>query len=366
MSRAILRRALAYPVVLLLAAAAVALAVEVVTRVLAHALGKCHPVCIVVYDAALGWTNAPGAVGRHRQPALGVDVVYRIDARGTRATGATSIPTGDVPRIVVLGDSNGFGWGVAEDHHFAALLSASGAARVLNLSVSGYGTDQALLRFVAEGLSFRPQIVVLQVTPNDFDDIQATMIAGRAKPRFTLADRTLVLSNVPASVDPADAPRLAGSPWLPVSAQAWLARNSYAYAWLDERGRSARAAPSAPPRHSSDSLALFRALVERLQATAATIGATVVLVHAAPELRERLANAIPPSVHVMDVAERFAVDGPALFADNLHWNDRGHRLVAAALADWLSVGRWRGGTTIDQDASALARQSGITRPGRDR
>ena len=311
------------------AAVTVELAVRAVTRV----AGKCHPLCISEYDPALGWTLAPGTTGRHRHPELGVDVIYRIDARGARDMTRARKDVGN-RRLIVLGDSNGFGWGVDYKRHFAAIVQASVPVEVLNLSVSGYGTDQALLRFRSEGLRFRPAFIVIQVTPNDLDDIQTSWVAGRPKPWFTLNDGALRLHNVPVGIEIRDARRMAGQ-WMPVRFRAWLLKRSFFYHWLNAR------LPEEPPptperaRTSDTSLALFRALVEEIRTAASATGATVAVMHASSEMREHRAQAIPPGVEVLDLSDRFQAQGRAFFSDGLHWNEHGHRIAAEALAEWL-------------------------------
>lgn len=84
---------------------------------------------------------------------------------------------------MLLGDSNGFGWGIEEGKYFAAIIDHElDNVEVVNLSLSGYGTDQEYLRFVEEGMAYRPNLVIVQVTPNDFEEIQHPFLMERSNP----------------------------------------------------------------------------------------------------------------------------------------------------------------------------------------
>jgi lysophospholipase L1-like esterase len=304
---------------------------EVAVRAATRLTGACHPLCITEYDTTLGWTNSRGASGRHRNPSLGIDVVYRIDGRGARAMSSSSGDSLRPFRVLVLGDSNGFGWGVPDDQHFAALLQqALPQTDVLNLAVSGYGTDQSYLRLRSEAMVFSPHLIIVQITPNDLDDIQSAFIAGRPKPRFLLDAGGLRLSNVPVRLDEAHAHEVAGV-WLPIAARDWLLRRSYTYHWINGRfGTPDRTRD----RFTAASGTLFRSLLSAIRRAAAEARADLLLVHASPELSTRAMDIFPPDAPVLDLSQRFQRES-ALFADELHWNARGHAIVSEEVARWM-------------------------------
>ncbi|MGH9349123.1 MAG: SGNH/GDSL hydrolase family protein, partial [Vicinamibacterales bacterium] len=158
--------------------------VETGVRLMASALDLSS---YMKYDPLLGWTAIPGARRAHKDRRLGFDVRYDINEYGFRGPAYPRAKPAGVRRIVILGDSNGFGWGMSEDEHFASLLDQElPSVQVINLSLSGYGTDQEYLRFVRDGVQFDPDVVVLQVTPNDFDEIQHGFFNGKPKPQFLL------------------------------------------------------------------------------------------------------------------------------------------------------------------------------------
>jgi len=80
-------------------------------------------------------------------------------------------------RILVLGDSNTFGAIVPADKIYTRVLeqklqSAGVNAEVISLAYGGWGTDQQLEALVKEGLSYGPNLVILQFTTNDISDNQ--------------------------------------------------------------------------------------------------------------------------------------------------------------------------------------------------
>ena len=80
-------------------------------------------------------------------------------------------------RILVLGDSVTFGWGVDQGEDFPARLEAllrqlqGGAWQVINSGVNGYNSQQEAEFFVTKGIRFQPDIVLLVFVANDVDPI---------------------------------------------------------------------------------------------------------------------------------------------------------------------------------------------------
>ena len=80
-------------------------------------------------------------------------------------------------RILVLGDSVAFGWGVNQGEEFTARLEVLLRERnnqlwsVVNAGVNGYNSEQEALFFANEGIAFEPDIVLLVYVPNDVDPV---------------------------------------------------------------------------------------------------------------------------------------------------------------------------------------------------
>lgn len=149
-----------------------------------------------VYDPHLGWRTPPNM----RADSL------RTNAVGMRAT--REFPLERAPgrrRLLFVGDSYTFGAGVRDEETFARVLEDAHLPGwdVLNLAVSGYGTDQQVLSFEYEGRHYRPDVVALGFFVRDYSR-NLMRFRGYAKPRFVL--------------DPAGGLRLEGSPVEPPEA----------------------------------------------------------------------------------------------------------------------------------------------------
>lgn len=101
------------------------------------------------------------------------DDLYRIDASGFREGGSSpAAPTG--PRVLALGDSTTFGWGVAQGCDYPSQLGARIEAlggrpvRMLNGGVPSYSSAQVAItleELIADGL--RPDLVLISIMWND-------------------------------------------------------------------------------------------------------------------------------------------------------------------------------------------------------
>lgn len=100
----------------------------------------------------------------------------RTDSAGARADAERERPKPPgVHRILLLGDSQTFGQGVAFEETFGERIAAELAARsgrpveAVNLGVDGYNTVQEAAALRAKGLAYEPDCVVLLVTGNDLE-----------------------------------------------------------------------------------------------------------------------------------------------------------------------------------------------------
>lgn len=81
------------------------------------------------------------------------------DIRGIRINATGEIVPAN-PAVIVIGDSQTFGMGVAHDQTYPYLLSRELGAEVTNLGVPGYGTVSALRRLETFG-DLHPKVIVL-------------------------------------------------------------------------------------------------------------------------------------------------------------------------------------------------------------
>jgi lysophospholipase L1-like esterase len=76
------------------------------------------------------------------------------------------------PVVVILGDSNSFGMGVADGEEYPTVMQRAlgDNATVVNLGEPGWGLTQEVRRFVEVGEAYDPEFVVLQFGSNDPED----------------------------------------------------------------------------------------------------------------------------------------------------------------------------------------------------
>ena len=129
-------------------------------------------------------------------PELGWD----IETSGDRIRGSmliSKVPDKAILRILAVGDSFTFGNDVGEHENFSYLLSKQiPRVEVLNMGVPGYGIDQAYLKYRSFGRSYRPDVVLFGVYVSDYERSSVTF-TSYAKPKFTVADGRLMLTNQP-------------------------------------------------------------------------------------------------------------------------------------------------------------------------
>jgi lysophospholipase L1-like esterase len=150
------------------------------------------------YDRLLGWSGIPWADADYEW----ADCLCRVRQNrfGFRGPDYDFTRTSK-KRIAVLGDSLTWGFGVDNSELFTHFMERKSKIpiEVLNLAVSGYGTDQELLVWRSMGYKWQPDVVLLVVTvANDFQDIRDKVGYGHHKPLFVWSDKKrLELLNVP-------------------------------------------------------------------------------------------------------------------------------------------------------------------------
>ena len=81
------------------------------------------------------------------------------------------VEKGDAYRIIALGDSLTFGWGVEQEDTFQyileELLSKSGSVEIINFGTGNYNTEQEVNLFFEKGVKYNPDKVVLFYFIND-------------------------------------------------------------------------------------------------------------------------------------------------------------------------------------------------------
>ncbi len=151
-------------------------------------------------------------------------------------------------RVLVVGDSYAFGFGVQQAEAFPArlegLLKAEGKdVEVINSGVFGWGPDQEMMWLEREGLKLRPDVVVIAFyVGNDVLD-------STDKRFFEVKDGKLERVK----------PLLSDTEMKALEFKSWLRRNVYVYAFLSEKARTLLAAAGSGAGEPVDEQSMFKA-----------------------------------------------------------------------------------------------------------
>lgn len=293
------------------------------------------------FDPRTGWSLQPGFQDRE----------VTINSAGMRARREYARErSAGVPRVLLLGDSFTYGAWVPDEVTFAHVLETElwPGLEVLNLAVSGSGTDQQILAYEHEGRAYRGDVVVLGFY---VDDASRNLLTFKLyqKPWFRLEGGSLRLHGLPLTPpeelyqDYLEGRRRIGPPW-------YQSRVYLALERLIARLQSRRTGPDSEEWH------LLAALMQRFAETVRADGAVplwMILPHADVESEgasrfeplEELCEArareldlpclrLAPAFH----AHRAAHPGDPLYRPREaggHFSAAGHRLVARELEQRL-------------------------------
>jgi len=156
---------------------------------------------IHVFSRAYGWLGRPGAAA-----AMGEGRVT-LNRLGYRGRELPPRGAGGATRVVVIGDSIAFGYGVADEQTFTHLIDArDNGIDAANMGVQGFGPGQELLVLQRDGLRADPDIVVLALClRNDFADavLPVALYNGvNPRPRYRLVERALLLDDAGVRLSP--------------------------------------------------------------------------------------------------------------------------------------------------------------------
>jgi len=144
------------------------------------------------YDSYLGWIPNPFMEGICR----GHRVVHvKHNSLGFRDR---EHHLKKVPSLAVIGDSYVYGYDVEQDECFTELVQKKMPSwDIVNMGISGYGTDQEYLLLRRFLPIMKPDKVLLVFSPNDVDDNRMNRRYGYYKPYFTAHNGHLNLQGVP-------------------------------------------------------------------------------------------------------------------------------------------------------------------------
>jgi hypothetical protein len=305
-----------------------------------------------------------------------------------------SVPTQKPPgayRILVVGDSFAFGYGVEDWESFPARLETELRQRrpdveVLNAGVPGWSADTYLVYLRERGFALDPDLVILAISENDVGDLAWSRLTlgedrlpVRVESTLRMIDhrgRMRYLDGGPLATPDFDFP---GSDWLADHSELFhLLRFRVAKTWIAIRLKSAernqRRQAGTPPTGSIASLSeaeilrglqtgnvfrlrYHRHLIEAIRRTCAERDVALrLLVVASPHYPEKGGDH-DRAIHedcrrdptCMDSADLFtgASAPETYFPIDGHWTPDGNARVADALSAWL----------LDDTGLGLARES---------
>lgn len=118
-------------------------------------------------DGEIGWILRKNISGRQTKE-RSFDVTFRTNSRGLRDKDYELEKPDNVTRIVVLGDSFTWGFGVNDDEVYTEVLERRlNDVEVINLGVTGFAISQEIRYLKREGLKYNPDIVLLALCMND-------------------------------------------------------------------------------------------------------------------------------------------------------------------------------------------------------
>ncbi len=133
-----------------------------------------QPLVVPMYNlekSGLNYSLKPNVNGWLKSGEFG-SVKITTNSHGLREKEVLYEPLPNTYRILILGDSTTFGWGVSKEERFSDILESIlneshfhsvifKRVEVINCGVGGYGTADELRFFTVEGVKYKPNLVIL-------------------------------------------------------------------------------------------------------------------------------------------------------------------------------------------------------------
>jgi hypothetical protein len=273
----------------------------------------------LVPDAELGWVMIPDHEFVHATDEY--RVTYRSNAQGFRDQRRRP-PAPDDRVVAIVGDSFSFGYGVAFEDTFGAILETRlPHTQVYNFALPGYGIDQMWLSERKRALARKPALLIVAFISDDFSrSLTAHRYnMGLNKPAFEL-DHGRLREESPERMPPA---------WL------WYVPN-HSRLWAGVRQLMRLVGHRYPVGEWWD---LNRALLDAIRADANAAGTRVLFVY----LFTQKPRPFPALLDYMRETSAGFVDlgdaptpGPLTFPSDMHPNPDGHRYIAESILAWIA------------------------------
>lgn len=302
---------------------------------------------LFVIDSGYGVrANEPLVRMRHRMPG-DYDVTVTTNSAGMRGPREYSVakPPG-VKRVLILGDSFMFGFGVEDDEVASSVLERllnerAGAVRyeVINLSVSGFGQAEELATYQMRGRAYTADIVVVAYFDNDVGNNIVAGLYDRVGEAAARRNARTFLPGVRAQELLYSLPPIR---WLFEHSAAWNMVRKQLSAVVQKR-LILRQGQQNYSDVQPESIALTRALLHQFVADIQADGAQAIIVRI-PQPRGRTNFPMAPAEVVetgaVFVDTREFVTPEDYFARDGHWRPSGHRKAAERLATLILAKPW--------------------------
>lgn len=147
------------------------------------------------YDPDLGFIQIPNHEATFK--ARDFNVLIKSNSHGFRDKEYQLIKGKGIKRVIVLGDSFTWGWGVEQEEIFCEVAEREMEnTEFINLGQNAYGTAQELLILKKHGLKFAPDLIVVAFYNNDLYENYGVNKSVRI-PYFSLEDGKLKLTHRP-------------------------------------------------------------------------------------------------------------------------------------------------------------------------
>lgn len=156
---------------------------SVAAKISAHSRSVTHlllsgQTSYIIHSPTLGWTIKPNG---HAE-------LWRANAQGLRANREYLLQPSPGIRVAAFGDSFVHANTVSNAEMWTEqLIEFEPDLEVMNFGVSGYGLDQAFLRYQQEGVAFQPNIVLIGLVPRYYVSRHVKYLIRSANPRGNLS-----------------------------------------------------------------------------------------------------------------------------------------------------------------------------------
>jgi lysophospholipase L1-like esterase len=116
----------------------------------------------------LGWEHRPDYSGISKYEAPQKPIERNFDKNGFNLVDTEQVSNNKVPKIIAIGDSCTFGYGVASESTYVEFLdNFIPEASVINLGCAGYTSYQGYLTLLKKGLALKPSLIIVSFNYND-------------------------------------------------------------------------------------------------------------------------------------------------------------------------------------------------------